>query len=127
MQAGINSRNILTNRSHLQPVLAVQQQIALTGEDRMKHSTPTAVPGFLTVILACMIQSMPAAADTASDCRQEAIDYNIPEEQRQEYINGCMASRGELFTEDMTGMEETAQPEPDVQQESLTSDTETDQ
>lgn len=35
-----------------------------------------------------------AAADTAAECRQEVQDYGIPPEQAQDYIDGCLLSRG---------------------------------
>jgi len=36
----------------------------------------------------------PLSADPAGECRKEAQDYAIPPEQAEDYIDGCILSRG---------------------------------
>jgi hypothetical protein len=86
----------------------------------MKQPLFTAVLGYLFVTLAGTVYTAPVSANAASDCRQEAMDYEIPAEQRDDYINGCLASRGELIADESAGMDDLAPVEPEAMQDSLT-------
>lgn len=41
-----------------------------------------------------LVSGLPALASVTEECRQEAQDYGIPPEQLQDYISGCVSSRG---------------------------------
>jgi hypothetical protein len=86
----------------------------------MKQPIFTTVLGYLLVTLAGTVYTAPVSANAASDCRQEAMDYDIAAEQRDDYINDCLASRGELITDEVAGMDDAPLVESDVQQDSLT-------
>lgn len=45
----------------------------------------------------------PVFAGVEADCRQEAVSYGIEPEQQQEYISGCIESRGGPDASDNTG------------------------
>ena len=87
----------------------------------MKQLTITTVLGCLFITLTSTCHTASASADTASDCRQEALYYGLSTEELDDYINGCMASRGELFDGDTSGieyvppaeMEEVSDPQTD--------------
>lgn len=66
----------------------------------MKQSTRSAFLGGLFVTLAGYAYMAPVFADAASDCRQEAQDYGIAAEGLDDYIDGCLASRGEFTVEE---------------------------
>lgn len=69
----------------------------------MSQPSFTTVLGCLFVILAVTGYSASASANAASDCRQEAKEYGIVDEGLDDYIDGCLASRGEpndAYTED---------------------------
>jgi hypothetical protein len=86
----------------------------------MKQPIFTTLLGCLSVTLAGTVYTAPVSANAASDCRQEAMDYDIAAEQRDDYINGCLASRGELISDDTAGMDDAPVVEQDVLQDSLT-------
>lgn len=90
----------------------------------MKQPMLTTVSGYLLVALAGTVCSTGVSANAASDCRQEATDYEVPAEQLDDYINGCLASRGEYIAEDATEDEYVPPEEPldqeEVLQESVT-------
>ena len=71
----------------------------------MKHPTFFTVLGYLFVTLAGTGYASSVSADTVSDCRQEALDYGIATEGLDDYIDGCLASRGELIDGDTADME----------------------
>ena len=71
----------------------------------MKQPMLTTVLGYLLVTLAGTLGSTGVSANAASDCRQEAKDYDVSPEQLDDYINGCMASRGEYIAEDVNEMD----------------------
>ena len=76
--------------------------------------------GCLLVALAGTVCTSSVLASAASDCRQEATDYEIPAEQLDDYVNGCLASRGEYLTEETTDMEmDYVPPEEPIEQEEL--------
>ena len=58
--------------------------------------------------------SVTASADAAGDCRQEALDYDIPAEQLDDYVYGCLASRGELMVESAADVDYVPPAEPDT-------------
>jgi len=70
----------------------------------MKKSTHTTLTGCLFVMLATGYAAT-ASANAASDCRQEAQDYGIVAEGLDDYIEGCLASRGELIVDEAVSME----------------------
>ena len=54
-----------------------------------------------TPLLACLlagagmtVASLPVPAGVDEECRQEAEDYGIPPEQMDDYVTGCVLSRG---------------------------------
>ncbi len=71
----------------------------------MKQSLFTTAPGYLLVVMAGAVCSTNVSANAAADCRQEATDYGVAEEQLEDYITGCMASRGELYAEETPDIE----------------------
>jgi len=75
----------------------------------MNQTSFTTVLGYLFVICAVTGYSASASANAASDCRQEAKDYGIVDEGLDDYIDGCLASRGELID---TYTEETESAPP---------------
>lgn len=50
----------------------------------------------MVLCLTCVWE--PVAADVGAECRQEAQDFEIMPELREEYINGCIESRGGVST-----------------------------
>ena len=85
----------------------------------MKRLILNAVPGLVLVTLAGTCYSVTASADAAGDCRQEALGYEIPAEQLDDYINGCLASRGELVVESSADMDY----EPPAESDQMAGDT----
>ena len=71
----------------------------------MRQPRLTTALAYLHVALAVMVFSTGVSANAASDCRQEATDYGIADEQLDDYITGCLASRGELYAEETPDME----------------------
>ena len=71
----------------------------------MKQLTFTTALGCLCAMLTGTGFTTSVSADTASDCRQEAQDYGVTAEGLDDYINGCMASRGELIDSDTADMD----------------------
>ena len=67
------------------------------------------------------VVSLPVLASVEAECRQEAEDYGIPPEQLDDYVTGCIFSRGGNYTPDPvvqdpdpTAQDYTAPPEDDV-------------
>jgi hypothetical protein len=81
----------------------------------MKQLSPVhrLLPGLLAAAL--LTGPLPAVADPAAECRQEVQDYGIPPEQAQDYINGCILSRGGVLEADPAGQAtmDMAMPEGD--------------
>jgi len=92
----------------------------------MRQSRLTTALSYLLVALAGTVFSTSVSANAPGDCRQEATDYGIPDEQLDDYITGCLASRGELYAEETPDMEyapaEEADEEEELQQESSMED-----
>ena len=71
----------------------------------MKLPRLTTTLTYLLVTLTGTVYSTSTSANAASDCRQEATDYGIADEQLDDYVTGCLASRGELYAEETPDME----------------------
>ena len=71
----------------------------------MRQPTSTTVLGCLLVALAGTSYAASASADAASDCRQEAQQYGFSQEGLDDYISGCLASRGEYIDSDTADMD----------------------
>ena len=54
--------------------------------------TALRVPVLMILCLACVVQ--PVSANVEAECRQEAKDFEVMPELRDDYINGCIESRG---------------------------------
>jgi len=54
------------------------------------------------------VASLPVLANVAEECRQEAQEYGIPPEQMEDYVTGCVLSRGGEYMPDPPA-EEAAQ------------------
>ncbi len=52
---------------------------------------------------------LPVPASVDAECRQEAEEYGIPPEQLEDYVTGCVLSRGGEYTPD------PVVPDPSVQ------------
>ncbi len=67
---------------------------------------------FTTLVICAAMQ--PAAANPLAECRAEADYYGISPELHAEYIDGCLASRGEEDLAPEIGVEDyTPPPEMD--------------
>jgi hypothetical protein len=60
------------------------------------------------------VVSLPVLASVEAECRQEAEDYGIPPEQMEDYVTGCVLSRGGEFTPDPPVPDYNAPPEGEV-------------
>ena len=58
-----------------------------------------------------IVTGLPALAGVDAECRQEAEDYGIPPEQLEEYVTGCVLSRGGSYVQEPAGEEYTAPQE----------------
>lgn len=47
-----------------------------------------------------VVTGSPVLADVDAECRQEAEDYGIPPEQLEDYVTGCVLSRGGNYSQD---------------------------
>jgi hypothetical protein len=54
--------------------------------------TTFVVPVLIVLGIAATVQ--PVSANVEAECRQEAVDYEVMPELLDEYINGCIDSRG---------------------------------
>lgn len=50
------------------------------------------------MVLGLAATAQPVSAGVEAECRQEAEDYEVMPELRNEYINGCIESRGGTST-----------------------------
>jgi len=57
------------------------------------------------------VVSLSVLANIEAECRQEAEDYGIPPEQMDDYVTGCVLSRGGNYTPDPALQD----PDPAVQ------------
>jgi len=74
-----------------------------------------------TALLVCLmtgavlfVTGLPAQAGISEECRQEAQDYGIPPEQLEDYVSGCVSSRGGDYAQDPAIQDYTAPPEGEV-------------
>lgn len=64
---------------------------------------------------ACLVVTgLPVLAGVTEECRQEAQDYGIPSEQLEDYVTGCVASRGGDYVQDPAIQDYTAPPEGEM-------------
>jgi hypothetical protein len=56
------------------------------------------------MVAACL----PVLANVDAECRQEAEDYGIPPEQLDDYITGCILSRGGNYVQEPAAEDYTA-------------------
>ena len=82
----------------------------------MKQPFTTTLLSSLLVALSATAYTASASANAAGECRQEAVDYGISEELVDEYVNGCLASRGELMIDDVGDTEYVPPAEPEDEQ-----------
>ena len=57
---------------------------------------------------------LPVLASIDAECRQEAKDYGIPSEQLEDYVSGCVMSRGGDYAPDPAVQDYAAPPEGEV-------------
>ena len=79
----------------------------------MKKLIFTAVLKRLFIALAGIGYTISVSASAESHCRQEALDYGVATELLDDYIDGCLASRGELIGSDTTDLDYIPPVEPD--------------
>ena len=58
--------------------------------------------------------SLPLLADVDAECRQEAEEYGIPPEQLDDYVTGCVLSRGGNYVPEPAAEDYTAPVEPET-------------
>jgi hypothetical protein len=71
---------------------------ALRGDGLMKKIQGTPLLVTLLAGAGMAVVSLPVPANVAAECRQEAEDYEIPPEQTEDYVTGCILSRGGEYT-----------------------------
>ncbi|MGB5439439.1 MAG: hypothetical protein WBN57_08910 [Gammaproteobacteria bacterium] len=59
---------------------------------KMIRTTTLVVPVLMVMCLTCVVQ--PVSAEVEAECRQEAEDFEVMPELRDDYITGCIDSRG---------------------------------
>jgi hypothetical protein len=82
----------------------------------MKQAFATTLLGYLLAALSAAAYTASASANAAAECRQEAVDYGISEELVDEYVSGCLASRGELMIDDVSDTEYASPSGPEDEQ-----------
>ena len=60
----------------------------------MKEVFRASLLGFLFSAAGLALVMQPVLAEPVGECRQEAESYGIPPEQFQDYVDGCVLSRG---------------------------------
>jgi len=99
-----------------------QSRVDVARRKAMQQPIFTTVLAYLLVALSATGYTASASANAASDCRQEATDYGISPELVDEYVEGCLASRGELIEDEAVQVEYEPPAEPmyeEDQQEAL--------
>ena len=56
------------------------------------------------------VASQPVLANVSAECRQEAEEYGIPPEQMDDYVTGCVLSRGGEYAPD-PAVQDTVAPD----------------
>lgn len=74
----------------------------------MKTRQGTPLPVILLAGAGMVVVSLPAPASVAAECRQEAEEYGIPPEQMEDYVTGCVLSRGGEYVQE-PAVQDTAQ------------------
>ncbi|MCG6900930.1 MAG: hypothetical protein LJE75_13150 [Gammaproteobacteria bacterium] len=82
----------------------------------MKQPLVTTLLSSLLLALSATAYTPSASANAAGECRQEAVDYGISEELVDEYVSGCLASRGELMIDDVSDTEYASPSGPEDEQ-----------
>jgi len=65
----------------------------------------------MVMCLTCVVQSVSAGVE--EECRQEAEDFGVMPELLDDYINGCIYSRGGVSTSDSAEEDYVSPTEPD--------------
>lgn len=81
------------------------------------------IPVLMFIFLNCLVKSVSASIE--GECRQEAEEFGVMPELQDDYINGCIESRGGVSTLDGTEEDFIPPPEPDTTIYSDVSDEET--
>jgi hypothetical protein len=79
----------------------------------MKKIPGSLLPFLLLAGTGMTVVSLTALANVEAECRQESEEYGIPPEQQEDYVTGCVMSRGGNY-----------EPEPVVPDESVPADIE---
>jgi hypothetical protein len=87
---------------------------ALCGDGLMKKLQGTVLLVCLLTGAGLLVSGLPVLASVSEECRQEAQDYGIPPEQQEDYVTGCVSSRGGDYAQDPAMPDYTAPPEGDV-------------
>lgn len=66
----------------------------------MKIIRGTTLTVFLLAGAGMVVVSLPVLANVEAECRQEAEDYGIPPEQLEDYVTGCVLSRGGNYAQE---------------------------
>lgn len=82
----------------------------------MKDAVCSACPVYLFIAAVLAAITPPATADPVAECRQEAELYGVSPEQFEDYLHGCVMSRGGYAPD--AGSQ--AEPAPPVDGELLT-------
>jgi hypothetical protein len=64
----------------------------------MKKLQGTSLLVSLLAVAGVAVVSLPVLANVDAECRQEAEEYAIPPEQMDDYVTGCVLSRGGNYT-----------------------------
>jgi hypothetical protein len=75
------------------------------------RKTTFVVPVLIALGIAATVR--PVSANVEAECRQEAQDYEIAPELRDEYISGCIDSRGGASAPSSAEEESVPPPESD--------------
>ena len=78
----------------------------------MKKIQDSLLPLLLLAGTGMTVVSLPALANVEAECRQESEEYGIPPEQQEDYVTGCVLSRGGNYPQ-----------EPAVQDDAMQGDT----
>jgi hypothetical protein len=72
----------------------------MRGDELMNEKQGTFLLISLLAGAGAALFSAPVLANVEAECRQEAEDYGIPPEQLEDYVTGCVLSRGGNYTLD---------------------------
>jgi hypothetical protein len=80
----------------------------------MKLFQGTVLPVSVMAGTVLVVTGLPVLASVSAECRQEAKDYGIPSEQLEDYVSGCVMSRGGDYAPDPAVQDYAAPPEGEV-------------